>query len=146
MPLNLIVCASPAYLASRPTINHPWELGEHELLTLWDHTFSGPVRFTKEGEESYTLTPQPNHFTTNNVLAQFNLMLRGAGISVATPGWLAYDYLQRGDIVRLLPDWKIRDCEVYMLWKPRKYYSSLFLTFADYLDARWRERKKSVDL
>lgn len=144
--INLIVCASRAYAASFPAISHPSHLAEHPLLPLWDHSISGNVRFSQAGEECFTLHPQPGGFTTNSVLAQFNLMLSGAGISVATPGWLAYDSLRRGEVVRLLPDWRISPGEMHLHWVNRKYYSPLFLGFADYLEKRWRERKKVVDL
>lgn len=140
--LNLIVCASATYMENHGVISHPADLADHELLTLWDHVFSGTVSFSKQEKENYTLFPQSSRFTTNNVLAQFNLMLRGGGISVATPAWLAHDYMERGDIVQLLTDWKIQEFEIDMLWHPRKYYSQLFLAFTDYLHVRWRDRAK----
>lgn len=140
----LIICASHKYVVEHPPICHPKDLLNKDILTLWNHTVSDSVTLTK-GDESFILTPKPRRFVTNNLYSQFSLMLKGSGITVSTPSWLAINYLDDGEVVRLLPEWKIPELPVYLAWKKKKYYSALFNEFIKFIEKSWHERPKIIE-
>ncbi|CNI00784.1 LysR family transcriptional regulator [Yersinia pekkanenii] len=139
--LNLIMCASQSYIERNPTINHPKDLLNNLTLNLSHQSLSYPIILKKQ-HEVYHLHKSDSKINTDNILSQFNLMLKGKVIAVATPSWLAYDYLHNEKIERLLPDWQIAELPIFILWRPRKIYSKLFLEFVDFLADAWGKRNK----
>lgn len=87
-PVKLLICASPDYLKRHPAISHPSDLERHTLFGMHNNGLAGPLMLSR-GEESYLLeSSAENGLSSNNLLAMFNLALKGKGISLATPGWL----------------------------------------------------------
>ncbi|SUP82961.1 LysR family transcriptional regulator [Yersinia wautersii] len=142
--INLIVCASEQYIKNNPKINHPKDLLDAFILSPHHSKLSSPVVF-KKNDDDYKLHIKTNKIKTDNVLLKFNLMLKGDFITISTPSWLAYDYLKSGQVIRLLPDWKLPKIPVFMLWKQNKFRSNFFLEFVDFLDDAWEKRNKLKD-
>jgi DNA-binding transcriptional LysR family regulator len=94
-----VACASPAYLKSRGTPNHPQELSEHDGLD-WDGlapTFAW--RFELDGRRA-TYRPRRIRMSANNAEALLSGALAGLGIA-HLPTWLASEYLVRGELLPL---------------------------------------------
>jgi len=139
-PLKLILCASPAYLSSHKKINEPADLEEHSVFPLFHHGLAGPITLFK-GEESYTLQGVNKYqFSSNNLVSLLNLVLKGYGISVATPGWLAAQKLYNNQVEIVLPEWKLPELPVYLIWKQRQFYTPLFKEFSNFIADKWNNR------
>lgn len=135
--MKLVLCASPTYLKKNPPILHPEDLREHIFFSLHHHGLSESSIFYK-GEESYTLDNySATGVSANNLLSILNLVLDGKGISIATPGWLASGYAAHEGLQVVLPDWKMAELPVWLVWRQRARYSTLFTNFLDFITDKW---------
>ncbi|WP_116819182.1 LysR family transcriptional regulator [Pseudomonas savastanoi] len=138
-PLKLVLCASQDYLRQHSTISHPRDLETHNLLGLHHHGLAGPLMFSR-GSESYMLEGiSETGVSSNNLFSMLNLTIQGYGISLATPGWLASGYVG-GHLEIILPDWKLPDLPVWLIWRQRSRQTRLFNDFRDYVEQRWNSR------
>jgi len=139
-PLKLVLCASPKYLAANEKIRIPADLENHSVFHLYHHGLAGPLTMFK-GNETYTLQKSNKfRFSSNNLVSILNLVLKGHGISIATPGWLAAQKLYSNQIQVVLPEWSIPDLPVYLIWKQRQFYTPLFKEFSSFVAEKWNSR------
>lgn len=97
----VLVLAAPAYLARRGEPGHPGQLAAHEALLTGGDNAQWRLRHAK-GEE---VDVRPiGRFTCNESVALLNAAASGLGIA-CLPGSIAATYLERGDLVQVLPDW-----------------------------------------
>ncbi|MFQ2271609.1 LysR family transcriptional regulator [Aeromonas enteropelogenes] len=127
-----VVCASPDYLARHPIPHKAQDLALHNCLTytyfgksLWE--FSGP-----DGPES---VPVSGNLSANISNLLLEATLKGAGISLQ-PRYSAQPYLERGELIALLPQWQPKRLGVYGVYATRKQMSPLLRSFLDFLVAR----------
>lgn len=85
----MIAVASPAYLEDRPRVRVARDLDKHEILTFTD-------------DASY-LRQRPRAMG-NQMEALVTMGVRGAGIAIV-PQFTCQADLERGRLVRVLPDW-----------------------------------------
>lgn len=143
-PVRLLLCASPSYFRHHPPLIHPRDLSKHQLLGMHHHGLDGPLMLSR-GNESFLLERPSNcGLSSNNLMAMFNLVLSGKGISLAMPGWLAADYIARGELVPLLPEWSIPDLPVWLIWRQRPRQTKLFAHFRDYIEQSWEMRPRAT--
>lgn len=141
-PVRLILCASPSYLRQHSPLTHPRDLAGHQLFGMHQHGLAGPLMLSR-GDESFLLeVPAGGGLSSNNLMAMFSLVLRGKGISLAMPGWLAAGYIARGELVSVLPEWKIPDLPVWLIWRQRPRQTKLFTHFRDYVEQCWEMRPR----
>ncbi|PIJ49847.1 transcriptional regulator [Erwinia sp. OLTSP20] len=143
-PVKLLLCASPDYLRNHKEITHPAELKAHLLLGII-HPWLSQAAILTNDSESFTLTM--NHHSgllSNSVFALLNLLLNGEGGVMILPAWLAKNYVQAGQLEVVLPQWKIPDMPVYLVWRHRKFYSPLFRDFARIIEERWNQTDQEL--
>lgn len=139
-PLKLVLCASPRYLAENEEISEPADLEKHSVFPLYHHGLAGPLTLFR-GSETFTLQKSNNfRFSSNNLVSILNLVLKGHGISIATPGWLAAQKIYNNQIQLVLPEWSIPDLPVYLIWKQRQFYTPLFKEFSGFIADKWNNR------
>lgn len=100
--LSMILVASPQYLKSHSKIKSPEDLIQHECLTL----SSPELRhfwYLKSNNENRKIKIN-SRFQSNHMTALINASMSDAGIVLA-PQYLCQNYLERNDIVRILPEW-----------------------------------------
>ncbi|MCG2583692.1 LysR family transcriptional regulator [Massilia sp. TS11] len=112
-PCRGLLCASPAYLRSHGTPQHPDALAEHKLLHFSHLTDGEQWHFTRGGERRSV--PVKPAFTANNGLVLQQAALRGLGI-VYNTSFLAQRHLREGSLVQVLSDWEL----------PLNYLSALY--------------------
>lgn len=95
-----VLCASPAYLREHPAPQQVDDLSGHNCLT---HSYYGKSlwHFTREGEE--LSVPVQGNISANEASTLLSATLAGAGISLL-PSYQAGVFVQRGELVRLLPE------------------------------------------
>lgn len=141
-PLKLTLCASPDYLRQHSPISHPRDLENHRLLGLHHHGLAGPLMLS-HGAESFMLDDiSEAGVSSNNLFGMLNLAIKGCGVSLATPGWLASGYINGKQLEVILPDWKIPDLPVWLIWRQRTRQTRLFTDFRDYVEQRWNSRAR----
>ncbi|QXH96919.1 LysR family transcriptional regulator [Pseudomonas ogarae] len=118
-PAHLVAVASPAYLAARACPEHPEDLAHFDNIVLRS-SLTGRVRQATmrnaAGLESALRLPES--IILNDPVAMREATLLGLGISLLTvPDVLPW--LERGELVRLLPDWYM-DLGVISLYYPSR--------------------------
>jgi DNA-binding transcriptional LysR family regulator len=135
--VELISCASPEYINKFNMLDRPDSFEGHTLLMVDNCNLKDNMIFTK-GDETISL--DKNHkpsIKSNDFLALFNLLLEGKGLLLGTPKWLALTHIRNGELVQIIPDWKLANIPVYLVWMHRPYYSPLFLDFINYVEKKW---------
>ena len=130
-PVNIIVCASPDYLARRGFPQTPHDLAGHEVLA-YSLLASGDTWNFKnnEGVEQAVRTEPSVHANNGDLLRE--LAVAGGGI-IASPDFIVAKDLARGALVPLLQDWPMAESHVFAVYLSRKFLSPKVRVFIDYL-------------
>ena len=133
---EVVVCASPHYLARKGSPAHPNELAQHDALLsprMRDITFYRRTS-QKGGVEGETVRLSPRrpglgstHSDTLRAAA-----LAGMGI-VGLPSFVAAEALRDGSLVRVLPGWYVATPTLYAAMPTRKYLPARTRALLDFL-------------
>jgi len=131
-----ILCASPAYLERHDTPRAPAELEHHNCLTL--KSLGGKTSWRLKGPDGTTDVKVSGNLEADTGGALLAASLGGLGI-VRPPSWLAGPEVQKGRLVRLLPDHKVRpaDVPINAVYPHNRHLSPKVRAFVDFLLARY---------
>ncbi len=127
-----IVCASPGYVKANGTATKPSDLLNHACLRLvspvipldkW--VFDGP-----EGQEMVLINTSP--FLVNSADAMKTAITSGMGVGVL-PVYAAIDGLRNGTLVRMLPQYRSQELNLYAIYPSRQYLDAKIKTWVEYL-------------
>jgi DNA-binding transcriptional LysR family regulator len=110
-PVRAIMVASPAYLARAGTPESPADLAAHETVLHGDQAW--PLR--RDGRD-FTVRPR-GRFTADNGQAEMAAVVAGLGIALM-PAFLAGPAILRGEVVRLLEDYRVPEGGLYIVRPP----------------------------
>jgi DNA-binding transcriptional LysR family regulator len=102
--MRMIVVAAPAYLAGRPRPQTPQDLTGHSCINLRLPTHGGVYawEFAKDGRELRVRVEGQLTFNSGDQILQ--AALDGFGVAYLPQGQVQ-PFIDRGDLVELLPDW-----------------------------------------
>lgn len=142
-----VVCAAPSYLAARAAVLHPEDLTQHNCLT---YSYFGDVmwRFYQTdvvAKQAQALNSDPKsnqgqafnvpvngNFSANDSMVVLNATLAGEGIAMQ-PVWAAKPYLDSGQLVPLLTEFKPQSLGVYGVYQSRKHMQPALRVMMDML-------------
>ncbi|PTB21536.1 LysR family transcriptional regulator [Trinickia symbiotica] len=126
----MIVCATPAYLEKHGVPTRPEHLADHACLSLPSEYWGEERVFT--GPEGEVRVRPSNVIVSNNteMLRQFALL--GMGIAIL-PSYLIGSDATRGNLVRVLADYKLPKVEVNIGYPSRRHLPAKVRTFIDHL-------------
>jgi len=130
-----ILVASPKYLNSMPTINHPRDLHAHQCLGY--NNFGNLVWHFTHGEEHHA-TEVTCKLTANEATALLQAAICDAGIAMQ-PTYMANAAIARGELHEILPQWRIKDMNIYALYSSRKFQSPTVRALIDFLVAYFEQ-------
>lgn len=136
---GMAVCAAPAYLAgcgSAP--DTPADLAGHNCLIYAYATLGGGGVWTfmgPHGEEQVRLS---GNLTINNGDALLAAALAGQGV-IVQPGFIVGEALRDGRLVRLLPDYRLPELDVQVVYPSTRHLSPKVRRLVDFLSARFRD-------
>ncbi|MFO1281680.1 MAG: LysR family transcriptional regulator [Burkholderiales bacterium] len=140
-PAERIMCASPAYLASRPPIRSPADLGAHNCLTYRIHVGQTIWRFIDAAGAMQEIAVRGN-LQSDNGLALLDATLAGVGVALM-PDWAVREAIALGRLERLLPAYRISHMEfdngVYAVYQ-RAHTSAKVRAFVEFLEATFAQR------
>ncbi|MEO8842039.1 MAG: LysR family transcriptional regulator [Kofleriaceae bacterium] len=127
--LQLVMVASPAYLAKTP-------LKSIDELDGLEHILFTPTAATQawtlhNGEASHEFG-RPARFASNNYGAVRDVALAGGGIALLSEFMIADD-LAAGRLMRVLPEWHTRVTEVHAVYPARHNLPPRLTLFLDHL-------------
>ncbi|MEM7268854.1 MAG: LysR family transcriptional regulator [Pseudomonadota bacterium] len=112
-----ILCASPAYLATRKTPSTPEDLLDHEIIGFRD---DAPRRLVSSDGRVGEFNPSGENarLILDDGLSQKLATLSGAGIS-SNSLWSVGRELEEGSLIRVLPDFHVDDAAALWLVYPK---------------------------
>jgi DNA-binding transcriptional LysR family regulator len=131
---NVVICASPAYVARRGAPARPADLTAHDCLNhdiemvrhYW-HLHCG---------DNEVKVPIISKMISNNVEVLHQACIAGMGIMLRT-SYTLQDDLAHGRLVRLLPDYSKGTLSVFLAYPSRKLLSAKVRAFVDFMTARF---------
>lgn len=136
--------ASPAYLARRGTPSTPDALIDHQTLSVLARGGDAMPWVLTKGDARWEGRP-PNRALANSPELLMQLAVAGAGIAVVHD-YFALPYLQRGQLVQVLADWRTPTVTVWAVFPGRRLMPARTRAFLDALAAKFdREECSAVD-
>jgi DNA-binding transcriptional LysR family regulator len=127
--------AAPAYLAHREMPSEPEALMEHDALRILARTGDPMPWVLTRGDERWEGIP-PGRATANSPELLMRMALAGAGITVVNDHF-ASPYLQRGELVPVLPDWRLPPVSAWAVFPGRRLMPTRTRVFIDALAAKF---------
>lgn len=131
--LQMVVVATPTYLAQHQQPTTPQEIIQHQCITLRLPTYGGlmPWEFMHHGKTTTLHVPARIVFNSNSMVIQATLAHYGLA-------WLPLDsvlpYIEQGQLVTLLDDWRAT-FPGYHLYYATRHASQALMVIVDAL--RW---------
>uniref|UniRef100_A0A974A658 LysR family transcriptional regulator n=2 Tax=Bradyrhizobium septentrionale TaxID=1404411 RepID=A0A974A658_9BRAD len=133
--LQMIVCASPDYLARRGEPRTPGDLAGHDCLVFSDSPGSAEWRFA-DGSKTGRKFRISGRLWMNSLDALVGAARDGAGI-VRVPSWQVQSDLASGRLQRLLIDHEPAPTPLHLMLQPSRLASPKIRAFVDYLVEQW---------
>ncbi|MEE2024808.1 LysR family transcriptional regulator [Alkalimonas mucilaginosa] len=128
--------AAPAYLAQTGIPQHPAELADLRFIAFtplqqpqqWRFSHTDPKSGATVQHSQYLQAP----FKTSSTQTITALMLAGAGIGIL-PDYSARELVNSGQLVRLLPHWRLAQGGIYAVYPPGRFRPARVTAFVDFL-------------
>ena len=134
---RILLCASPAYLASHGTPTKPEDLARHDCLTYAYASNSNQWSFEHSREGSRQIRVGGSiHANNGSLLGE--LAAAGLGITHA-PDFILGPLVAQGRLVQLLPDWQTRVLPISAVYPSRKHLSAKVRSFVSFME-EWLAR------
>jgi DNA-binding transcriptional LysR family regulator len=136
--------AAPRYLDKRGAPSEPEALMEHDALRVLGRT-GEPLRWIlTRGDARWEGIP-PGRATVNSPQMLMRMALEGAGIAIVADHF-ALPYLQRGELVQVLPDWRSPPVSAWAVFPGRRLMPARTRAFIDALVAKFTDENcEAVD-
>ena len=131
---ELVLLASPEYLAKHGTPENLAQLVEHTCLIYENHQ---QWQFT-DGDQKVKIKPNA-HVISNNGYALLQMTKAGQGI-VNLPLFLAKEEISAGKLVEILPQYKQHSIDISILYPHRRYLSPKVKVLIKFLANLMQER------
>ena len=130
----LLVCASPAYLKRYGVPGHPLDLARepHRVVAFVSgRTGRAKPLLFRRGAEAHSIEGAAM-LAINDGGANLEAGLAGLGV-VRLPTLLAQPYLDRKELVTILPDWSTESLPAYVAYSPNRNPSRKLRAFIDWV-------------
>ena len=127
--------AAPSYLARRGTPSEPEALTEHDALCVLARDGAAMPWILTRSEERWEGIPL-GRATANSPELLMRMALGGAGITVVNDHFASH-YLQSGELVQVLPDWRLPAVSAWAVFPGRRLMPARTRVFLDALAAKF---------
>lgn len=125
-----LLCASPAYLETKPAVRTPDDLAALDLISV--SSLVEDMQLTERASGRTTTVRAPHRLSVNSGYAALRFAEEGAGLA-RIPLFLALDALNAGRLREVLPGWSLPDPSFYAVWPANAGSRSLTRFFVDFL-------------
>lgn len=138
-----VLVASPAYLRRRGAPLALDELSAHDCLVVRENGGGTDQRFDhwrlrRDGETHWTHTPVRGALSSNSGELVRDWCLAGHGVMLRSL-WDVAPQLERGELVRVLPDWTMPDADVHWIAPYRAQVPRRIRLLVDFLAERFKD-------
>ncbi|MBU3004654.1 LysR family transcriptional regulator [Paraglaciecola arctica] len=127
-----LLVASKTYMATRDTPTHPTDLLDWDWIKF--DIRSNSVEFESSSGEKISITENSN-LTVNSADALSHFAKQGMGLAYV-PEHIVADDIKTGDLVHVLPDWKLKPLGYYAVWPNKSRRENLTLLLVRFLAER----------
>ena len=127
---QVLLCASPGYLAQHGTPVHPHELARHAVISYSYSSLGDEWVF--QGSEGEITVRVNSRIHANNGDTCRAAALADQGL-ILQPDFLVYDDLRQGRLVKLLPDFGLHELSIHALYPTRKQLPLKVRRLVDFL-------------
>lgn len=128
-----VLCATPAYLDLHGTPGSAEALASHNCLTH-HYVGKGVWRLRRDGRE--VAVSVAGNISANDASLLLEAVRAGAGIAML-PMYQVHPFLQRGELVALLPEYTLEAMGLHAVYASRRQQSPLLRSFVDFLSNRF---------
>ncbi|HCE3217873.1 TPA: LysR family transcriptional regulator [Vibrio parahaemolyticus] len=125
-----ILVASQDYLAANPAPNHAEELSKHSLLK--GYPLIKWTLINSKGES--VVNVERGRFQANALNVVRSACSEGLGITLM-PDVMIKEYIESGELLRVLPDWSANPRDIYMLYNHKDHLPEKVRLFIDFVIA-----------
>lgn len=140
--IRLILCASPAYVKKHGAPRNISDLGKHSCI------MHNNIPWQLQGPNGRVDAEVEARLLMNDMEMTKRMLMIGYGIGLM-PITMAYDEIERGQLVQILPDYHFPDRDIYLVYHSRRQLPTKVVAFIDFVMARCKpvapwERHKSA--
>lgn len=128
---ELHLFASQAYLNEYGEVKKPEELSHHKILSMSNEHADQHMVLYNDQQIPIKIKINPTVMASDLLLLR-ELTRQGCGIALL-PGSITQEYIQNGELVRLLCDWKVPHGVLHAVYASRKGMLPAVRVFIDYL-------------
>ncbi|WP_346825487.1 LysR family transcriptional regulator [Serratia inhibens] len=132
-PCYSVLCAAPAYLARSGTPKDLTQLAQHNCLFYSYYRAGSEWQF--QGPEGGVRFQPRGNYQVNNSEALREALIAGLGIC-QMPTFIVGDDLAQGRLVEVLPDYRLPEHAIYVVYPERKHVPAKVMAFVDFLLAQ----------
>lgn len=123
--------ASQAYLNEFGDLKEPQQLTEHKILSIAEEHSEQFIVLQNEQQQQQKVRVMPS-ILGSDLIMMTKLAAAGCGISLL-PDNVVYQYVERGELVKVLPNWKSAQGIFHMVYPSRRGLLPAVRVFIDYL-------------
>jgi len=135
--VQIIVCASPAYLARYGEPKHPHELEQHWGLS-YSYAESQHWRFVNP-DKTETAVRMNYRMRANNGDVLLKAAIDGLGI-LRNPGFIGAEAIKQGQLIPILIDYTVPESAIYAIYPKQRYLPQRIRVLIDYLAERFKDK------
>jgi DNA-binding transcriptional LysR family regulator len=132
-PLELVACAAPSYLKNKGIPRQPSDLSKHDCLGFAGSAIEDRWEFS--GKDGKVVVLVKSRFSANSGQALKQAALAGLGI-IFQPAELTQEYLESGELVRVLPKWR-SNRPMHLLFAPDRRITPKLRSFIEFAVKRF---------
>lgn len=130
---RMALCAAPAFLAARPTLQSPGDLAGLPILAFSEAVSAADWTVRDATGELHRIEGA-TRFAADNVQMLAAAAVAGAGI-VFAPTFILGPAIQRGELVQVLPGYTADSLDISVVYATRAYLPRTVRAFVDHLAA-----------
>lgn len=131
---EVLLCASPGYIAEHGVPQAPEDLAQHSCLNFsLEHLRH---HWTFQSPQGTSVIPITSKVMSNNTDLLRHCLLAGMGIAMRSSYTLGDDMVA-GRVVRVLPDYQINKVAVHLVYPSRRLLSAKVRSFVDFMMAQF---------
>ncbi|WOJ91289.1 LysR substrate-binding domain-containing protein [Methylocapsa polymorpha] len=136
-------CATPSYLAIRGAPCLPQQLSGHDCIIRQSgaRDYSHGAIWTFERDDEVQRVEIHGRLSLSSIMMTHAAVLAGAGVA-AIPSFLCAEEIQKGRLVRLLPDWIVERKDIRIVHPSNRHLSARVRLFIDAVVATARDDKR----
>ena len=135
-----VLCCAPSYLQTNPTPTKPVDLIDHNCIRYAFYPYGAEWRF-EDPDGGIVSASIKGNLITNNAETLRAFALEGRGIFLA-PSIMIADEIARGQMVRLLPDYRPVEFTINAIYANRTHLPAKIRLFLDMMAERFAQYRQ----